>query len=130
MLLVSGAGESTYRFSLHGAALLGDGVEGKNVQELKKIYRARSGMAHGSMAADVSSMQTAVTARRFLAEVIWAVVQRINDGSLEVGKTDGNIGKAVELLVQRLVLQSSISGAIVKCRGWGLNLKRRVGFHL
>jgi hypothetical protein len=104
MLLVPDPGESTYKFSLHGAALLGDTGDGAIAKELREMYGGRSRLAHGSTATDNSTWKMAQKARRLLADAIWAVVRRINNGSLNVTETNGDIGKAVGNLVRRMVV--------------------------
>src|SRR5262249_37484574 len=99
LLLVPDHGESTYKLSLHGLALLGDPV-GKSVdQELVEIYNFRSRAPHGSANIERKSKDIAPRARQLLAKAIWAIVERINDGSLDVSSSKGDVGKAVKAFV-------------------------------
>lgn len=107
MLLVPDAGESTYKFSLHGAAVIG-AVDGKSIaKELGVLYGFRSRLAHGGKDSD-EVRDKAVRARWLLARAIWGVVSLINDGTLDVAATGGDIGRAVKDMVFRSVESATI----------------------
>ena len=105
-LLVSGPGETTYRFRLHGASILAD--EMNAFKELGQIYALRSRAAHGG-SPRVKGGQSekkgerpvhslAPRARFLLAKVIQAVVLMINNADLLVG--DRGVAAAIEDLVR------------------------------
>src|SRR5207237_791197 len=84
-LLVPGSGESTYRFSLHGAVLIGAGT-GRGTQvkaELQDLYNARSGAAHGDRRGANSKARRA---RQVLAQAIERTAALILDGKLDMSK--------------------------------------------
>ena len=98
-LLVPDPGESTYKFCLHGLALLSR-LEGDSVaDDLGKIYGMRSKVAHGSSKSERELAEMAPRARRLLAQAIQAVAEGINSGTLDVSQTKGDIGKAVKTFV-------------------------------
>jgi hypothetical protein len=111
LLLVPDPGETTYKLSLHGLALLG-GAEGDAVaDELIEIYGLRSRAAHGSASSKSKFRHMAPRARQLLANAIWAIAVRINDGSLDVSITKGDIGKAVKAFVFRRLSRAVHHGA-------------------
>jgi hypothetical protein len=96
MMLVSGPGESRYRFSLHGATLLrGRRNRVELYEAFQNLYTQRSGAAHGASESDYD--RVAADARRYLAATIRAVISLVESGQLAVTKS--NIGKAVERYV-------------------------------
>jgi hypothetical protein len=99
LLLVPDPGESTYKLSVHGLAILGPTVGGGVSGELVEIYRLRSEAAHGSSTIERKFKELAPRARQLLAMALWAVAERINDGTLDVSATKGDVGKAVKAFV-------------------------------
>ena len=98
-LLVPGPGESTYRFGLHGAALLtrfGDSPEACN-EDLRSIYRKRSELAHGNPGERLIEAQRA---RRHLGDAILAIMDLIEAGKIQESEN-------VATQIQALVLKGS-----------------------
>jgi hypothetical protein len=100
-LLVGGQGEPTYRFSLHGAALLAAaGEDGQPVYELfEKIYQQRGKAAHGHQP---EVKQLATTALQKLALVIRIIIDMIGSGRLDARKTTA-------VAIRDLVIRKAIS---------------------
>ncbi len=103
LLLVPDPGESTYKLSVHGLAILGSSVGNAVTGELVNIYRLRSEAAHGSPSIEEKFRKLAPRARQLLAKAIGAVVERINNGSLDVSSTRGDVGKAVKAFVLKTI---------------------------
>lgn len=113
MILVPDAGESTYKFALHGSALLAgclkeiatvlpgkvESVEGLE-KELKGIYDLRSKAAHGAAKDKYKFEDKAPIARYLLAKSIQSVIELEERGELKITKTEGDIGKAVKNVVR------------------------------
>ena len=98
-LLVPDAGESRYKFCLHGLALLGRSEGDAVIKDLDEIYGLRSKAAHGSSKSERGMTEAAPRARRLLAQAIQVVTDGINSGALDVSKTKGDIGQAVKNFV-------------------------------
>lgn len=98
-LLVPDPGESTYKMILHGNALLAPSMGDAIGKEISQLYRLRSSAAHGGKSDERKLKENAPRAREILASAIWAVVERVNDGRLDVAREKGNIGKAVKTFV-------------------------------
>jgi hypothetical protein len=84
-LLVSGGGDSRYRFALHGAVVLSNtDQQGSDLfRNLRDIYGARSGAAHGER----KSLATIATrSRRYLAEAIRAIAGLVLAGAIQRGR--------------------------------------------
>jgi hypothetical protein len=96
-LLVQSPGESTYKFALHGAALLSMNATEAEVKSvaLRAVYRQRSAMAHGSG----KKSHEEYSAHSLLGEAIASVVALMNDGMLS---TDKQIAKQIEGGVLRM----------------------------
>jgi len=102
-LLVPGPGESTYRFGLHGAALLtrfGDSPKACN-EELRSIYRKRSELAHGNPGERLIEAQRA---RRHLGDAILAIMDLIEAGKIRESE---NVATQIQALVLKQVFDSS-----------------------
>ena len=84
-LLVSGSGDSRYRFALHGAVVLSNtDQQGSDLfRNLLDIYGARSGAAHGGR----KSLATIATrSRRYLAEAIRAIAGLVLARTIQRGR--------------------------------------------
>lgn len=95
MLFVPDAGESTYKFRLHGTAILGSDV----YKELGKIYSRRSKAAHGDMRKGKILAEDASRARYLLAKAIWSIAVMTNSNELEA--KDNSIAEAIRELVKK-----------------------------
>lgn len=90
-ILVPNAGESSYRFRLHGAALLsGSPAEAVGYAEkLKKVYDQRSKTAHGSKSEKIEHAN-AYMARKYLGKAIESLTQldakKVIDTSKDIAK--------------------------------------------
>jgi hypothetical protein len=108
MLVVPNAGDSGYRFVVHGLAIIEDEEPGKLETDLKTIYKLRSKAAHGSpRQGEDDFVAAAPRARVLLAKAIHASARLIDSGLLDVVATKGDIGKAVEQLVKRRVISKT-----------------------
>lgn len=105
MLLVPSAGDTGYRFTVHGLAIIED-EEPKTLEaDLKKIYNLRSKAAHGTpRESEKDFVSMAPRARVLLAKAIRASARLIDSGELNIDPTKGDIGKAVEQLVKHRVV--------------------------
>ena len=103
-LLVPDAGESTYKFRLHGAALLSSVIEEDVDGDLKRIYELRSKAAHGTAREEEDFERLAPRARYYLAKAIVATVQLTETGEYRLDETKGDLGKATKALVRRRCL--------------------------
>jgi len=81
-LLAPGTGESMYRVSLHGTALLAPEDPGETFSTLKEMYGLRSGAAHSGGSSNDRYEALAPTARRYLASVAYAIVRLLNAGEI------------------------------------------------
>jgi hypothetical protein len=114
LLVPRGPGESTYRFRLHGAAVLVD--EAKAYEELNEIYKRRSDVAHGGASEPKTSKVTptgpaplqssASRARFLLARAVHSIALMINSGEL-VLSSDRSLATAVGDLVRRRAVNPS-----------------------
>jgi len=96
-LLVPNQGESRYRFSLHGTALLArfaDSVEACNT-ELKNIYGKRSSLAHGNPGEGVAEASRAL---QLLGKAIEAILQLSDSGMLRLSE---KVAPQIEKIVVR-----------------------------
>lgn len=96
-LLVPYPGESTYRFGLHGTALLArfaDTPERCN-KDLKEIYRKRSSAAHGSPS---EGLVEADMARRYLGNAVLALIELHDAGVIQLSS---KVSTQIEALVLR-----------------------------
>lgn len=107
MILVPEAGDSTYKFSLHGSAILSDAGSTNIAKELSDLYGSRSRLAHGGREGQ-TEQDRARRARWLLAKAIWGIVVGISNGALRVDATKGNVAKAVKDLVLRTVQAASV----------------------
>ena len=109
MLLVSGQGESTYKFTLHGQAvlahLLTDGHVGA---ELGRIYGLRSRAAHGADANAPEFKETASRARFLLAKAIQGILDLSDSGEIDLAHTKEGIGNAVKAMVATRVRRTQV----------------------
>jgi hypothetical protein len=96
-LLVPGPGEATYRFALHGTAVLSG--DQKVHDDLSGLYRLRSSAAHAGTSSDFSGM--APQARQLLAQVILAIVDLIEAKAI---RATTHMGKAVQAWIRELVI--------------------------
>jgi len=103
MLLTSGGGETTYKVSVHGLALLAETEGAAVADELASIYSVRSRAAHGSGDIEQKAKRVAPRARNILAKTIGAVVTGVDSGTLDVTSTRGDVGAAVKAFVLRKV---------------------------
>jgi len=96
-LLVPHAGESRYRFGLHGAALLAstrnDTLD--TARQLRKIYDRRSSAAHGSVEDPPTE---SVTAHKFLGNAIRVILQLYEHGDFS---PNSRIAKQLEQRILR-----------------------------
>jgi len=99
-LLAKGGGDSSYRFRLHGTALLARFAESAEAcyEELKEVYNARSSAAHGNPG---GGHEAAPKARRLLGNAIVAIMDLAEAGTLDLSK-----GVAKE--IEKLVLKSTL----------------------
>ena len=98
-LLVPYPGESTYRFGLHGEALLArfaDSPETCN-KELKEVYGKRSSAAHGNPG---EGLAEADKGRRFLGNAILAIMELHEAGVIQ-------LSSRVSTQIEKLVLRSA-----------------------
>lgn len=105
-LLIPDPGESTYKFRLHGAALLSAVVEGDIDDDLKRIYELRSRAAHGTKHDEQDFERLAPRCRQLLAQAIVAAIQLVENGELTPADTGGDIAKALRDLVRRRVCRA------------------------
>jgi hypothetical protein len=105
LLLPRGAGESTYKFRLHGLAVLTEADASKLDGDLKEIYGLRSRAAHGSGKDDDTFDVLGPRARNLLALALQQVAALFKSGELDVAATGGHIGEAVAALVRARVLR-------------------------
>lgn len=100
MLLVPNPGESRYRFTLHGLAI----IEGESPQtleaDLRAIYDLRSKAAHGGSSDARNFESLAPRARLLLAKAIRGAARLMRTGELDMVNTKGDIAKSVENLVK------------------------------
>lgn len=99
-LLIPDPGESTYKFRLHGAALLSAVIQGDLDDDLKGIYDLRSRAAHGT-ARDRDFERLAPRSRQMLAQAIAAAIQLFEGGELAPDANGGDIAKAIKGLVKK-----------------------------
>jgi hypothetical protein len=103
MLLVPNPGEATYRFTLHGLALIEDERADQLESDLREIYSKRGKAAHGDPTEAGAFDRIAPRARLLLAKTINSVVRLMNSGELDTVATRGDIGEAVQRLVKKKV---------------------------
>jgi hypothetical protein len=102
LLLVPNAGESRYRFTLHGLAVIQNEPADQLEADLKAICAARSAAAHGGDAGKRFE-ELAPRARDLLARLIAAVVALQKEGTLQLSLTKGDVAAAVEDLIKRRI---------------------------
>ena len=104
-LLVPNPGESTYRFSLHGAAMLCEREEdpGQLVKSLRDLYSQRSGGVHGRSRAEKLDGQANEAVIK-LAHLIRNIIAMQISGELSA---DGKIAKSIEQFVLRRVIKQN-----------------------
>lgn len=110
ILLVSGSGDSRYKFCLHGAAILLYNNDDKQAyfDELKIIYGNRSKAAHGRKASKKIDLATiAIMARKRLAEAIGCIINLLACNEIE---NKPEIAKEVEKYVLKKVTSKSSIG--------------------
>lgn len=100
-LLVPDPGESTYKFCLHGTALLSAVLTEDPEKDLKAIYTLRSKAAHGADADARKYDEMATRARFLLCKAILAAVQLTESGQLRPSETGGDLAKAARDMVKR-----------------------------
>jgi hypothetical protein len=103
-ILVAHSGESTYKFRLHGSALLASAVNGDVDAELKRIYELRSRAAHGTDREEEDYRRLAPRARYLLAKAIVATIELSEAGELDLQEAKGDLGKATTSLVRKRCL--------------------------
>jgi len=101
LLLPREAGESTYKFRLHGLGVLKEADATALDRDLRDIYRLRSRAAHGSGQADDVFDVLGPRARTLLAMALQQAVALFGSGELKVAATGGHIGDAVAGTCQR-----------------------------
>jgi hypothetical protein len=105
LLLPRGAGESTYKFRLHGLAILREPSADVLDRELKEIYGLRSRAAHGSGKNDDTFDVLGPRARKLLALALQQAAALFKSGELDVASTGGHIGEAIAAVVRARVLR-------------------------
>jgi hypothetical protein len=98
-LLVENAGENTYRFRLHGTALLARFAESAEAcnAELKRVYGGRSKVAHGNSG---RVHEEAPKALRLLGDAIIAIMDLAEAATLD-------LNRSVAGQIEKLVLKSA-----------------------
>jgi hypothetical protein len=102
-LLVSGAGDSSYRFRLHGSAILSNSSDEAliNSINLKKIYEHRSKSVHGN-SGEKLERKHAHLARKYLGKAIEAIAKLYISGAINPSQ---KIAKQIEdKVVERAVI--------------------------
>ncbi len=99
LIVPRGPGESTYRFKLHGTALLARFTDSAEAcaKDLKTIYDKRSKAAHGVPGEGIVE---AAKARSLLGHAILAVMEHGEAGTLDLASKD-----EIGLQIQRLILK-------------------------
>lgn len=103
-LLVASPGETTYKFALHGTAVLTHYADDVH-QELKRLYGLRSKAAHSGASEDFKFTENAPRARQLLAQALYRVAILINGNMLKFEKPDASVGQAVEKWVRDIVIE-------------------------
>ena len=104
LLVSEGRGDLSYRFRLHGAAVLVD--EPDAFDDLKRIYDLRSKAAHGGAGKQVSIFDAMAPRARFLlARTIESIALMINSGDLVITR-DQDIAAAIANLIRRRATRS------------------------
>jgi len=104
LLVSEGRGDFSYKFRLHGAALLPE--EPTAFDDLNRVYDLRSKAAHGAVAKNPSSFEEMAPRARFLlARTIESIAVLLASGELVIAK-DQNAAAAIATLVQKRVARS------------------------
>jgi len=103
-LLVPNPGESTYRFGLHGAALLAASAEESIViaKELRRLYAQRSRAAHGSPS---ERYDDAWKAFGHLSKAIAALAEMLDSGTIQSSHKADVAMQLEELVLRRAILR-------------------------
>lgn len=96
-LLVASPGETTYKFALHGTAVLTHYADDVH-QELKSLYGLRSKAAHSGASEDSKFTENAPRARQLLAQALYRIAILINGNVLKFEKSDASVGYLLEPL--------------------------------
>ncbi len=105
-ILVSTSSDSTYRFKLHGAALLANERETASdlFEILGKLYNKRSKAAHGTSRDE--SFENAMNARIYLSRAIFNIANLCEKRKLPCKDKNGNILRMSESL-EKLIIKKS-----------------------
>jgi hypothetical protein len=100
-LLVQGKGDISYKFRLHGAAILAD--DAAAFDELEALYDLRSKAAHGGTKEDDTFAKAAPQARLRLARAVYAIAMLIQAGDIKHSQpTAAGVAQLVKRRATRL----------------------------
>jgi hypothetical protein len=107
-ILVPTSADSTYRFRLHGAALLANERETASdlFDSLGKLYNKRSKVAHG--ASRDESFESAMKARTYLSRAIFNIANLCEKRELPCKDKSGNILRMSQSLEELIIKKSPL----------------------
>jgi hypothetical protein len=107
LLLPRQAGESTYKFRLHGLALIEGESQDALYDDLDSIYSLRSKAAHGAASGEGEFRKQAERARILLGKAIFSAVTLADLNKIDLKASKGDLGDAVTALVRARVSRAT-----------------------